>query len=75
MSHLTSLVLGLATCASLTNARQTAPLSIKPATAQLVAVDVVVTDRKGRAVTDLRQEDFELYEDNRPVQVSGFQAP
>ncbi|MEO5761825.1 MAG: VWA domain-containing protein, partial [Vicinamibacteria bacterium] len=62
----------MASCAGFASAQQ---LVIKPATAQVVAVDVVVTDRKGRAVTDLGQEDFELYEDNRPVQVSAFEPP
>src|SRR5688500_2027154 len=28
-----------------------------------VVVDVVVRDQKGRPVTDLRKEDFEIYED------------
>jgi hypothetical protein len=31
----------------------------------LVQVDVAVTDRKGRPVTDLKLEEFEIYEDGR----------
>jgi hypothetical protein len=32
----------------------------------LVQVDAVVTDGKGRQVTDLKPEDFEILEDGRP---------
>jgi hypothetical protein len=35
-------------------------------TSNLVQVDVVVTDSKGKQVTDLSAEDFELLEDKRP---------
>lgn len=42
---------------------------------QLVSVDVVVTDRDGRPVTDLQLEDFEVFEDGRPVTISHFGAP
>jgi VWFA-related protein len=38
----------------------------------LVQVDVTVTDRKGRQVTDLKPEDFEIYEDGRPQRISAF---
>ncbi len=39
---------------------------------QVVEVDVVVTDKKGRPVKDLKREDFELYVDGRPVEISNF---
>ena len=39
---------------------------------QVVEVDVVVTDRKGRPVKGLTRGDFELYVDGRPVEVSNF---
>ena len=39
---------------------------------QVVEVDVVVTDKKGRPVKDLKREDFELYVDGRPVEVTNF---
>ena len=42
---------------------------------QVVNVDVVVTDRRGRPVTDLRREDFEIYEDRQPVEISHFAGP
>ena len=38
----------------------------------LVQLDVTVTDRKGRHVTDLKPEDFELYEDGRPQYITSF---
>ena len=36
----------------------------------VVEVDVVVTDRKGRPVAGLTREDFELYVDGQPVEIS-----
>ena len=36
-----------------------------------VAVDVAVTDRQGRAVTNLTREDFILYEDGQPQNLRG----
>ena len=50
-------------------------LTLKPSVAQMVMVDAFVTDSKGRPVTDLRQDDFELREDSRPVVIAAFQAP
>ncbi len=42
---------------------------------EVVNVDVVVTDRKGRAVTDLTREDFTIYEDGEPVEITHFVPP
>jgi len=39
----------------------------------LKLVQVYVTDRKGKAVSDLRPEDFILTEDGRPVEVAAFE--
>ena len=39
---------------------------------QVVEVDVVVTDKKGRPVKGLAREVFELYVDGRPVEISNF---
>jgi len=39
---------------------------------QVVEVDVVVTDRKGRPVKGLALEDFELYVDGRPAEIANF---
>jgi VWFA-related protein len=62
--------------------KQTPPQADKPKAAQkedvvkisvtLVQVDAVVTDSKGRQVTDLKPEDFEIYQDGRRQQISNF---
>src|SRR3989440_12539086 len=41
-------------------------------TTNLVQVDAVVTDRDGKQVTDLRPEDFEIFEDGHPQQITPF---
>jgi len=41
-------------------------------TTNLVQFDAVVTDRKGRLVTDLKPEDFEIYEDGRLQAITNF---
>jgi VWFA-related protein len=38
----------------------------------LVQVDAVVTDKDGRQVTDLRPEEVEIFEDDRPQKVTNF---
>lgn len=38
----------------------------------LVQVDVTVTDKKGKPITDLRPEDFEVLQNNRPQQITNF---
>ena len=38
----------------------------------LVQIDAVVTDQRGKQVTDLKPEDFELFEDNRRQQITNF---
>src|SRR5882724_6974439 len=38
----------------------------------LVPVDVVVTDAKGRLVRNLRKEDFKLYEDGVEREIASF---
>lgn len=40
----------------------------------VVNVEAVVTDRKGRRVTDLTRDDFVVYEDGKPVEVQYFYA-
>ena len=41
-------------------------------TTNLVQVDAVVTDKDGRQVTDLRPEEVEVLEDDRPQKVTNF---
>ncbi len=49
----------------------TAPGVIK-AEANLVLVDVVVTDKKGNYITDLESKDFRVYEDGQEQTITGF---
>ena len=39
----------------------------------LVQVDAVVTDGKGRKVTDLKAEDFEIFQDGQPQKLTHFE--
>ena len=41
---------------------------------ELINVNVTVTDRSGRFVSGLRQEDFYVYEDDKPIEVTHFSA-
>jgi VWFA-related protein len=41
-------------------------------TVNLVQVDAVVTDSKGRQVTNLQPDDFEILEDGRPQKITNF---
>ena len=41
-------------------------------TARLVQVDVVVRDKKGQPITDLKQEDFEVTDQGKPQKISVF---
>lgn len=40
----------------------------------IVNVDVYVTDRSGKAITGLTQDDFQILEDGRPVTITNFYA-
>lgn len=40
----------------------------------LVNLEVVVTDRKGKPVSGLGREDFQVFEDGKPVEVTNFYA-
>jgi VWFA-related protein len=42
--------------------------------AEVVALDLVVRDRKGRLVTDLREEEIEVLEDGVPQKLASFRA-
>jgi VWFA-related protein len=38
----------------------------------LIQIDVTVTDKNGKIVTDLKPEDFEVYENNQKQQITNF---
>jgi VWFA-related protein len=40
----------------------------------VVNLDVYVTDKKGQPVTGLKKEDFQVFEDGKPVEISNFFA-
>jgi len=42
---------------------------------RIVVLDVVVTDKKGNAVTGLKQSDFSVYEDKQPQTILTFEPP
>ena len=43
-------------------------------TVNLVQVDVTVTDSKGRHVTDLKAQDFEILQDSKPQVITNFSS-
>ena len=43
-------------------------------TVSVVNVDVYVTDKDGKRVTGLNKDDFEVFENGRPVQITNFYA-
>jgi VWFA-related protein len=59
------------------SAQQPAPQPQTPAPSiktesRAVRVDVIVTDKKGNYIHDLKAEDFRVYEDNKPQPVTNF---
>ena len=42
---------------------------------QAVVLDIVVTDKKGKTVTGLSREDFNIFEDKAPQAIKSFEAP
>ncbi len=66
---------------------ETSPVTTSPATTSspasfeevvevnVVNVDVIVTSKDGTKVRDLTRQDFRLYEDDEPVEISYFEAP
>ena len=41
---------------------------------EMVSLPVVVTTRDGKRITDLKREDFQVYEDGVPQEIAGFAA-
>ena len=55
-------------------AEQSPPQTPFKSGVNLVEVDVVVTDKSGNPIRGLRQQDFEVFEDGKPVEVATFVA-
>ena len=59
-------------CTTFAIPQQGEPETIR-ASVRVVTVDIVVTDRRtGAHVEDLRKEDFEVFDDGRPVEITFF---
>lgn len=52
-----------------------APTTVLRMKTTIVLLDVVVTDTKGNPVTDLKREDFQVFEDKQPQRISSFEPP
>jgi VWFA-related protein len=48
------------------------PAAVFTVTSTLVQLDAVVTDSKGRHITDLAAEDFQVFEDGKPQKLTNF---
>jgi VWFA-related protein len=70
LRQITSAVLSLVLCASLALPQDQATFKVQT---NLVIVNVTVRDKKGKSITDLRKEDFTVFEDDKPQKVSVFE--
>ena len=52
-----------------------APIQTLRANAQLVVVDVIVTDSKQTPIHNLQASDFSVLENGAPQQITGFEGP
>jgi len=52
--------------------QQTAPPGTYRVRVRLVPVDVIVTDSRNRPITDLKQEDFRVFENGKPQEIRHF---
>jgi hypothetical protein len=50
------------------------PPVVIPIGTEVVRVDVIVTDKAGKAVRDLKAQDFQLFEDGQPQPITSFAA-
>ena len=53
-------------------AAATAPLPVIKTESRIVLVDAVVTDKKGKYIRDLTQQDFRVFEDNKEQVITSF---
>ncbi|HYN22144.1 MAG TPA: VWA domain-containing protein [Thermoanaerobaculia bacterium] len=76
-TRIAALAAWLVVCGAVDPAHSAKPATAPPSFGELIEVNVVnvdvqVTDRDGRRVTDLRQDDFEVFEDGKRVKVTNF---
>jgi VWFA-related protein len=77
-SKLPGLILSLMFCCPIQGQERTAATlphgeeEVVVISTNLVQVDVVITDREGRHVTDLNAGDFEIYENKKKQQITNF---
>ncbi|MFI5170376.1 MAG: hypothetical protein ACHQM7_08455, partial [Vicinamibacterales bacterium] len=50
------------------------PELLVPVSAEVVRIDVIVTDKGGKARPGLKREDFQVLEDGRPQSLTQFEA-
>ena len=71
-------ILAVLTCVTIYSAAQTAQQANEPPSFTLqvdtnrVLVPVVVRDKQGHVISDLKKEDFRVFDDDKPRAVSGF---
>jgi len=72
-SHFPILLIAAVTSAAALQKTGTAPPTpVFGASTRLVQVNVVALDKNGKPVTDLRKEDFALFEDGKPQKTAIF---
>lgn len=73
-----ALLLAIATATTANSQAPSAPpqqASVIRTTTRLVVLHVVVTDKSGNPVTDLSRDDFSIFENNHPQNISSFELP
>jgi VWFA-related protein len=71
---LAALTLALSTTGALFSSARAETQPVFPAAAELVTVDVLVLDDRGRPLEGLSQSDFRIEEDGRPQVLTSFEA-
>lgn len=69
------LATGLSATAAVTAGNENAARFFESLEVPLVSIEVIATDRDGAPVLDLTADDFEVFEDGRPVEISHFSRP
>ena len=72
MKYLALLILILISCSSVAFGQEEDVVKVK---ANLVNIDVMVKDKKGKYVSDLKAEDFTIVENGVPQKIEFFEAP